>query len=451
MVEAATDMLEQQGDHLVAVSKFSAMQTVDSLKKPKNTIAADDTYLGYIPWGNSNTYPQDLIKEFNNAPTVKRALNTWAELNYSGGICYGVPDFDPKTKKYTAWTRIIDIEIETWLRRTNFNKYLIEACVDMAYFKNVFPAVMLRNDRKYISQIYTRQAEQCRYASPNEKTGYSEKIFVSANWMSGGGPEQAGTQTIPVIDPYYAPEDNLRAMKKVYEAIYPVNFPSPGNDYYQLASVDTLLRSGWLEVAKAIPKFKKALFENQITLKYMIEISIEYLKIKYHDWDAKPELKKTRFTEMKTDIDTYLSGTDNTGKTYIYTSYMGPEGKEVPGVKITAMDNKIKGDLFIDDSAEATAHVLNEAGIDQSITGFNPGKGTGAGSGSDKRIAYNILMLLNKVHQDAILEPMNNLVAVYNGWWDKYPGITFKFNNELLTTLDTGTSKQADKVNENQQ
>jgi hypothetical protein len=443
-------MTEQHGDYLVAVSKITAMQTVDTLQKPKTAINPDNETLEYIPWGSSNSYPQDIIKEFDKAPTIKRALNTWAELNYSGGICYGVPDFDKKTGKYTAWNRIIDLEIESWLRRSNFNKYLIEALVDLAYFKNIFPAVMLRNDRKYISMIYTRPAEQCRYAKPNATTGYSEKIYVSARWLYGAGPGQEDTMSFPIIDPYYAPEDNLRNMKGVYEAIYPVNFPSPGKDFYQLASVDTLLRSGWLEVAKSIPKFKKALFENQITLKYMIEISIEYLKIKYHDWDAKPELKKTRFTEMKTEIDTYLAGTDNTGKTYIYTSYIGPEGKEVPGVKITAMDNKIKGDLFIDDSAEATAHVLNEAGIDQSITGFNPGKGMGAGSGSDKRITYNIHMLLNKVHQDAILEPLNNLIAVYNGWWDKYPGLTFKFNNEMLTTLDTGASKQADKVNENQ-
>jgi hypothetical protein len=36
-----------------------------------------------------------------------------------------------------------------------------------------------------------------------------------------------------------------------------------------------------------------------------------------------------------------------------------------------------------------------------------------------------------------LLEPLD-FVAEYNGWKERYPGLTFKFRDTILTTLDTG-------------
>ncbi|HMT30417.1 MAG TPA: hypothetical protein PKD91_14175, partial [Bacteroidia bacterium] len=78
-------------------------------------------------------------------------------------------------------------------------------------------------------------------------------------------------------------------------------------------------------------------------------------------------------------------------------------------------------------------------GVDPAIIGMTPGKGIGAGSGSDKRIAFNVYVSLCQADRDIILEPLN-FIRDYNGW---DPELEFRFKYPMITTLDKGKeSKQ---------
>ncbi len=73
-------------------------------------------------------------------------------------------------------------------------------------------------------------------------------------------------------------------------------------------------------------------------------------------------------------------------------------------------------------------------GLDPTLIGTAPGKGMGAGSGSDKRVALNIYTSMVLAHADIVLEPFH-FIRDYNEW---NPLIEFKMRKMLINTLDSG-------------
>jgi len=63
----------------------------------------------------------------------------------------------------------------------------------------------------------------------------------------------------------------------------------------------------------------------------------------------------------------------------------------------------------------------------------------GAGSGSDKRVAFNIFVATHKFLQHLLLEVLN-LVRDYNGW---DPDLEFRFLTPQINTLDTKSETSA--------
>ncbi|MOA12613.1 hypothetical protein D3C78_1326240 [compost metagenome] len=78
---------------------------------------------------------------------------------------------------------------------------------------------------------------------------------------------------------------------------------------------------------------------------------------------------------------------------------------------------------------------MRALGIDGTLVGDGPGKKMGAGSGSDKRIAYNIYCSLLQTHRDKLLKPLD-FIADFNGWTDRLQGLKFRFRDIRLETLD---------------
>lgn len=82
---------------------------------------------------------------------------------------------------------------------------------------------------------------------------------------------------------------------------------------------------------------------------------------------------------------------------------------------------------------------MRAVGVDPTLVGDGPGKKMGGGSGSDKRIAFNIYVALLQAYRDVILEPLY-FIAEYNGWRKKYKGLKFKTVEVELQTLDQGNT-----------
>jgi hypothetical protein len=411
---------------------FSAVVTTEKKVKAHTSPVQKVTGSTEIaPWGDDNLFPQNVttLAEKTFIPTV---IN-WQVRALGTKLVYGIEEIDEATGK-AKFKRKKDPVVEAFLRRTNIQRYIIEGASDLYWFANVFPEMILSNDRNEIVSLAAQEATNCRFTKQNPNTGLVEEVCVNANWDNGGNYENS--HKIPVIDPYYDPVTALRERKE-FKYIYPVSFPSPGKTYYQLVSWDSVRKNGWLELASLIPTWKKALMKNQIIIKYHIEVPEYYWSWKYPNWEKMTVVEKTsaRTTELE-NFNSFLKGEENAGRSIMTTSKFDDiRNVAYPGWKITAIDDKIQDGKYIEDSQEASSHLMFAIGLDSTLIAAAPGKGMGAGSGSDKRVAFNIYMQLQQANEHLLLEPLH-FIRDYNGWNSEY---IFKLERSVITTLDAGT------------
>ncbi len=129
-----------------------------------------------------------------------------------------------------------------------------------------------------------------------------------------------------------------------------------------------------------------------------------------------------------------MAGTDGAGKSIMTITMPDPQnpGNTIKVFTVTAVDDKIKSGLYIEDSQEASSHIYTALQVDPTLSGISPGKQMGAGSGSDKRVAFNVFSALHKFHRDLLLEVLN-LVRDYNGW---PADLEFRFLIPQVNTAD---------------
>jgi hypothetical protein len=131
----------------------------------------------------------------------------------------------------------------------------------------------------------------------------------------------------------------------------------------------------------------------------------------------------------------FLTGNEKAGSSLMIPVENDPITKKVyEGWQIEAVDNKIKDGVYIEDSQEASSHLMFALGVDPTLIGNSPGKGMGAGSGSDKNAAFNAYISLCQIHQDLILEPLH-FIRDYNGWNPEYQ---FRFRKALMAPMTSG-------------
>lgn len=414
----------------------------DKKTRPSSPVIKESVSNVYAPWGDDNLFPQNVIADVEKNSIIGSALKFQAETAYSGGLIYGIVDgYDNDGNE--IFKPIIDPAIEYFLKTSNIRRYLIEAFNDFYYFINCFPELVLSKDRKQIVAISEVDAAYCRWQKQNPKTGLIEYCYINANWENPG--DEKDWIKVPVIDPYFDPVEALRADTKGYKYIYPVSFPTPGKTYYQLAHWNAIRKSGWLDVAQAIPIFKKSLLKNQLTIKYHIKVPSFYWTDKYKDWEKKTDEKRQEIMKQEiTAFNEFLKGGERAGMSIMTTFKFNEQTKiQYPGWIIEPIDDKLKDGAYIEDSQEASSHILFALGIDNTLIGSGPGKSMGAGSGSDKREAYNLYVTRVKVHQDLVLEPLH-FIRDYNGW---NPKIQFRMKNAFLQTLNKVTPEKRNNVN----
>lgn len=418
---------------------IGAIISVDTaIGKPTPAVVKQDGAEAMALWGDSNDFPQLVIADVRKDPELPNLLDEKARLLYSGGLIFGrlvkgkdgaetLEPYDVATEK----------KINDWLTRANINRYLYEASKDLYWFYNVFPEIILKLDRSEIVAITTQPAECCRWSIQNQNTGLVEQCYVNANFPEAKATDKL-TKKIAVLDPYYDPAGNLliRTDKKT-NYIYPLSIPTPGSTFYQLADWNSIRESGWLDISRLIPKFKKSYLEKQMTIKYHIEVSDIFWEKKYEGFNSKtPSEKVTIRTKEFSDFQNILSGAEKAGGN-VFTAFITDlaASKEYSLWKINVLKDKLESGTFLEDGKDASLYKMSSIGIHPALLGTMPNNGLG-GAGSNIREAYNLHMLKCRAHQDIILEPLNTLVKYYNGWPDD---LAFRFRNSFMNTLDKGS------------
>lgn len=399
---------------MVAYSADSS--AVYSVKEKPTRVRVPDDKSGkegkIIPWGEDNLFPQTVLKECRKNTIIGPTIDKQSRIAYEAGLAYGVKMVEDGEVKMVE---LADDRVEQFLRRSKINRYLMAAYRSFYWFYNVFPEIVLSADRQEIVSIRVQPATYCRWA-PQNSNGIVEHCYLHADWEEAGTEAKKATK-IRAIDIY----DSIASIRDGddYKYIYPLSYPTEDETFYSLVDWNGLRESGWLDVAQAIPEFKKNLFKNQLNIKYHIEISSYWLNERYPGYDNfSAKKKQTILKQLIKGFEEKMKGNEASGNTILTTFKSDPNfTKEFPGWKINAIDDKVKSGVYIEDSNEASSHLLFALGIDPTLLGSQPGSKLGAGSGSDKRVAFNIYSELIRAHQDLVLEPLN-FIAEYNDWRD---------------------------------
>ena len=367
-----------------------------------------------VPWGDNNQFPQTVLKECRKNTIIGSALDQKARIAYEAGLAYGTRDV---VNGEIVRTEILDDRVEAFRRRSKLNRYLIKGYRDFYWFYNVFPELITNLGKTEIISIKAQPASYCRWGKPSEKAPV-DRCFISADWENENtdGSGDYTTKPIKAIDIYDA-INSIKNATNDFKFIYPVSYPTEDESFYSLVDWNSVRESGWLAVMQAIPEFKKNLFENQLNIKFHIQISNHYWEKMYPGfWNKKQNERDVIMAKVLKSMEDKLKGTANSGGSIMSIYEISPAGdKEFPGWKITPIDDKIKSDVYIGDSNEASSHLLFALGLDPTLIGSQPGSKLGAGSGSDKRVAFNIYSDLILAHQELVLEPLN-FIAEFNGW-----------------------------------
>jgi len=423
--------------HAALLPNIGAVVTLPDTRYTQ-TVVKDESSSKMASWGDNNDFPQKVIEDIRKDPEIGTMLDKQARLLYSGGLVFGKLDYkDNGEEILVAPAKNTIKEINDWLRKSNINRYVYEAARDLYFFYNVFPEVVRNIGGTEIVQLCVQPAEQCRFAKQNSK-GIIDTCFINANFPTDDE-SNARTKKLPVLDPYYDPATNLKLAKGT-NFIYPLSIPTAGSTYYQLADWNSVRSSGWLDVSKAIPLFKKNYLEKQLNIKYHIEISDQYWPTKYPNWNKlNDQEKKTLIADELKAFNDLLSGLEKSGNSLVTTFKTDfGIGKEYSLWKVNVIDDKIKDGKFLEDGKDASTYKATAVGLHPALIGMVPNSGLG-GAGSNIREAYNLHMLSVRAHQDILLEPLD-LVKSYNGWDED---IVFRFRNSFMNTLDKGkeTSK----------
>jgi hypothetical protein len=412
-----------------------------------------------VPWGEDNDLPQLIITKAEKSPDLSTGLLFNVQVGYGDGIIACKYEIDEKGKK-TVIPVYDNQEINDFFEYNDINGYLLEQLTDINYFYNVFPEIILNQESpesRKVVELNSKEAAFSRWEEMNPETGIIENHLYNAKWEGGAPKEEETTVTqalnakrpIPDILQRIGrePRDDAKTIDdQVFRYIVPVSFNTPGRTYYQKPYWYSIIESGWYDFATYIPDFKKYLIKNGMTLRHIIYLADDYFDRIFSDEGITDKAKqKARIKTEYDNINTFLTGLENTGKSVI--SYYKPgigldSGKKTYRFEIQTIENKFSGGEYLKDSGEVSNMMGYALGVHHSLIGSTPGGSSASFSGSDKRELFIIKQALIKPIRDRILRPLY-LIKKVNKWPED---IYFTIPNIELTTLDkekTGVETKA--------
>lgn len=433
----------------IAVSEYQGMGVAYSFKNTTQTNESNVTAVkidvkdksGTIAsWGSNNDYPQKILKAIRMSATGSSALRFLRKTHYGNGIVLMTNKPDENGKKAP---KLIDLslhpEINDFFKKSQFNRMMKEVISDLEWFSIAFPEYILSNNFQTINRVKRQKTAWCRFELMDEKSGLVEHVYISEKFgKESVTADSPYVEKVPLIDSYWTADEVREYCKanKIYKFIRSVFYPLIDEAYYPQSEWHSVVNNGWLDVANSIPEYKKNIFLNQVSIKYVIEIDERYFETVYsNDWKdyTVDERKKIR-QDLIDGVNESLVGNKNAAKSIQSMMFVDEKGMQTSAIKITSVEDKLKDGVYLPEASAGNSEILVGFGVDASLIGGAgvPGGSLGAGSGSDKREAFIILQSLKKTDRETTLE-IYDFVAAYNGF---DPSIEAQFENTVLTTLD---------------
>ncbi len=432
----------------IAIYQMASPDPVDRAGLvPSNKVYAVGSTDGqpWVNWGHDNRRPEWLAEKIGKSGVLNAAIGAKARIAIGKGICpVLVTGRDPKTgQEQLEW--LYDAEIEDWLELNNDYFNSLRSIRDSIGYGWTHSRISMGNGHKNIAAYKTDDVVKCRLGVMNAASGEIEKTFFSPTWRDVNGADSDKYKAIEMLtenSELANLQERIKGGSKVTEFSIISRGDLDGRSYYPHPIWHSV--ADWVELVIKVPEMKMAMFNNQMSIKYIITLSTKYFEradIKWNSYTA--EEKQAKFAEKVAEINKHLTGNDKAYKSIAVSSYMDPTGKEIKDISIEVLDDKVKDGKLLPESSAGDKQILFSLMMNPTIMGANTFGGAegGAGSGSDIREAYLVQIMLMEAER-RMNTKVFNLIKRFNGWADKYKGknLQFRYPNLILTTLDKGGS-----------
>ena len=387
--------------------------------------------LSYMPWGDDNEMPYNILKLIENDETLSTCQMFNAEVCYGAGVVYN---------KERCNNDVLE-EINDFFLHNAMASYFLGVAQDLKHFAFCVSVIILNPDGSKILRLIRKEACYCRFSEANEQ-GIISKILY-ANWRNN--PDVKSIEVIDLLDvnaPIYdlmvrlgkiPGEDGLSKVRTTARKFAILTkIPTPDNTYYPIPYYASLFKGKWYNIKRLIALAKESKLKNSAPIKYHIEISNDYFdKLCRAEGITDRSKKQERIVAEKQRIIDFLTTAENSGKVWFSQSYTNAAGEVQHDVVINKVDDSKEGGDWESDIQEAINIICFTMRVHSNLVGSVPGKSQSNNSGSDKRELYTIAQALQKPYHDLLFLP-HQLIIKFNGWHGAFPECPFV----MLTTLD---------------
>ena len=395
-----------------------------------------------VPWGEDNNLPATVIEKIEKSEIVSSNLGFNINVGYGTGVKPMRRVMDGT--KLVGYEDIFDGPAYEFFEDNDIQGYFLEQLTDLSAFYNVFPEIIISNDKKKITSIRSKEAAFSRWGKAKE--GRIQKHYYSSKW--GDNPKKKDIVVSDVLDrfnPLASLEEYLGDNRgKARRFIVPINFPTPGRTYYQHSYWWSIFQSGWYDFSIMIPEAKKALMKHGFMVKKIIYLSPKYFESIFKEEGidkTDKEAVQARIDQEHQNFNDFLASSEKAGKAIVSVKeliHSAAGAKEEKYIEIVDLDTGVGGE-FNEDSEEASNVISYAMGVHSSVIGSTPGKNKGSFSGTDKRELFMMKQALTKPFRDRLIRPLT-LVKRFNKWDSD---IVIAVPDIEFTTLDQNkTGKQ---------
>lgn len=407
------------------------------------------TVTDWAPWGTDNNLPGKYQHYFDGTGVLNGGIDIISRIAQGQRVICGIPKIvDAEGKE--EFTVVNDSEISDFLEDNGYSEFTYSMISDGMKTGHTFSQLLANGARDRINRIRRTDATICRLGRYNNN-GKIDYLYTSYEWSKAGVTYDGNkVKRILLLDRESTALDPLingNPGSLPREFAIASNYPLFGNKYYVRPAWWTVRQ--WCDIAMKVPEMKAYMFNNQMSIKYVITIEDKYWNTRWKGWGTFSESKQAALREkVLEELDEFLSGNKNAYKSLITGTYApnGTSENTIPYIKVEALDDKIKDGKLLPDSAAANSEILFALILNPSLLGVDMPGGmySGGKGGSNIREAFLAQILIREMERGFALKPLQ-VVARINGWKKKYPGLTFRFTNQYLTTMDSG--KNAKPIN----
>jgi len=410
-----------------------------SFTEPAPSITNQETE--WAKWGPNNDLPKEYVRFMENAGVLPSSIDMIARIAVGRGPR---PVLVSEDAEGNETIKIInDPEINQWLSDNNIKTFAYETILDALETGHTFSQLLSNRARNRINRIKRSDAYLCRFAR-RSKSGKINHVYISHEWGKIGAATNDETMAkVPLLDkdnPVADLQDENGDIKSLPAEFAIASHYRLRNRQYYAVPLWYAVRA-WIEIAISVPAMKAQLFNNQMTIKYVIAIDDKYWENRWKGWNGfTADEREQKRKSVLEGLDAWLSGNENAGKSLIIGTRTDPvTGAAINLIQVEAVDDKIQDGKFLPDSASANSEILFAMALNPALLGVDmPGGMYGGGKGgSNIREAFLVQILIREREREFVTNPLN-VVAKVNGWTDRHPGMQWRFPNQYLTTLDSG-------------